>query len=66
MTIKVIYAHDGLGLVNACDLEHLIKTRKILAFERASGWVTLGRDPIRQKDTTPIEPERRMVLQHSL
>ncbi len=66
MIIKVIYANDGLGLVNACDLEHLIKTRKILAFERSGGWATIGTDPIRQKETKPAGPERRMVFQHSL
>ncbi len=66
MVIKVIYADDGMGMVNACDLEHLIKTRKILAFERASGWATLGRDPIRQRDTRSAEPERRTVVQHAL
>jgi hypothetical protein len=65
MIIKVIYTDDGLGLVNARDLEHLIKTRKILAFERSSGWVTIGSDPIRQKDTRPVPTERRAVLQHT-
>ncbi len=64
MIIKVIYANDGLGLVNAGDLEHLIRTRKILAFERANGWVTLGRDPVRQHDTRQAKPERRTVVQH--
>ncbi len=63
MIIKVIYANDGLGLVNAGDLEHLIRTRKILAFERANGWVTLGRDPVRQHDKQ-FRPERRTVVQH--
>ncbi len=66
MIIKVIYANDGLGLVNACDLEHLIKTRKILAFERSGGWATIGSDPIREKNITPAGSERRTVLQHSL
>lgn len=66
MIIKVIYADDGLGLVDARDLEHLIKTRKILAFERSNGWATIGSDPIRQKDARPVEAERRTVVQHSL
>lgn len=65
MIVKVIYADDGLGLVDARDLEHLIKTRKILAFERSSGWATIGSDPIRQKDTRPVETERRNVVQHA-
>ena len=66
MIIKVMYADDGLGLVHARDLEHLIKTRKILAFERSSGWVTIGRDPIRQNDTKSVGAERRAAVQYSL
>jgi hypothetical protein len=65
MIIKVIYADDGLGLVNASDLEYLIKAHKILAFERSNGWATIGRDPIRQRDSKPVGQERRAVFQHS-
>lgn len=64
MIIKVIYVNDGLRLVNAAFLDDFIKTRRIIAFERASGWVTIGRDPIRQKKRPFAGPDRRSVEQY--
>ncbi len=65
MIIKVIYANDGLGLVDARDLEYLIQQHKILAFERSDGLVTIGRDPTRHQKVSMAVPERRTVIQHS-
>jgi hypothetical protein len=64
MEIRVIYAQDGDGLINACDLEYMITSRKIIAFERQGEWVVVDKGPIREKPLKPISFDRREVVQH--
>lgn len=59
MLIKVIYTNDGLGLVEDSDLDLFIRNRKIMAFERSEGMVTVGRDPIRKHQEDFPGPDRR-------
>lgn len=59
MLIKVIYTNNGLGLVEDSDLDLFIRHRKIIAFERSEGMVTIGRDPIRQENQEYSGPDRR-------
>ena len=65
MKIRVIYAQDGEGLINGCDLEYMIKSRKIIAFERQGEWVVVDKGPIRNNPLKPISLDRRQVVQHS-
>jgi hypothetical protein len=61
MLIRVKY-HDGkFDLVREFRLDHLIVTKAIHSFERSSGWVVLGVDPIRRPGTRSAGrvPERR-------
>jgi hypothetical protein len=64
MEIRVIYSLDADGLINACDLEYMIKSRKIIAFERQGKWVMVDKGPIREKPQEPIPMDRRQVAQH--
>ncbi len=47
MKIPVIFCSSTRGVVNAEELEGLIKERKIVSFYRSSGWVRIAFDPIR-------------------
>jgi hypothetical protein len=47
MNIPVIYINGKTGLVNAAELDELIRGKKIVSFRRTSGWVRLAFDPIR-------------------
>jgi hypothetical protein len=49
--IQVRYADASLGLVTRSQLDELIATGHIAAFERSSGWVDIGRGPIRRKSS---------------
>lgn len=59
MEIKVIYHDNSAGAVKDYFLDELLRSGKIVAFRRASGWVNVGRDPIRQGTEAYEGPERR-------
>jgi len=59
MTIRVIYADNRSDTVKDHQLESLIIKGKIAAFHRASGWATIGRDPLRGSECNYAGPERR-------
>lgn len=59
MTIRVIYAGNWSGTVKDYQLEGLIIKGEIVAFHRASGWATIGRDPLRGSGGNYAGPERR-------
>lgn len=46
--IKVIFADESAGYVKSSKLDALITSGKIKAFLRSNGWVSIGRDPIRE------------------
>ncbi len=48
MLIKVIYSDNTADMVKNYLLEGLITSGRIVAFRRSDGWVTIGRDPVRQ------------------
>jgi hypothetical protein len=56
MIINVIYNDKSHGKVDDSNLDALISSDQIIAFRRSSGWVVIGRDPVRCKRT-----ERRRV-----
>jgi len=59
MMIRVLYKDNTSGMVRDNLLEALINSGKIVAFHRSSGWVAVGRDPIRKSSNPYNGPERR-------
>ncbi|WP_197463694.1 GSU3473 family protein [Desulfuromonas sp. DDH964] len=47
MVIRIRYPDGRFDMVKATRLNTLIETEEIEGFKRASGWVVLGRDPVR-------------------
>lgn len=47
MLIRVRYNDGRIDLVPSKNLDELIVMSEIEQFERATGWVTVGKDPIR-------------------
>jgi hypothetical protein len=54
MLITVQYKNGRTGRVEAYQLSHLICSQKIKKFLRSEGWVTIGRDPIRENICNPV------------
>jgi len=50
MNIQVCYPDNRIEYVNESILNRLIETKKIIKFRRSSGWVTVGVDPVRDRD----------------
>jgi hypothetical protein len=48
MGISVIFTNGDERKVPAYMLDYLIREKRIVAFLRSSGWVQIGRDPIRK------------------
>jgi hypothetical protein len=65
MLIRVKYPDGKFDMVREFRLDYLIETNTIHSFERSSGWVVLGIDPIRQpgKRSQHRAPERRTTPQ---
>ena len=67
MLIRVRYRDGRIDLVPSRKLDELIVMSDIEEFERATGWVTLGRDPIRSSLRGDyLGPERRTPLMYNL
>lgn len=67
MLIRVRYRDGRIDLVPSRKLDELIVMSEIEQFERATGWVTLGRDPIRSSLRGDyLGPERRTQLSYEL
>jgi hypothetical protein len=47
MLIRVRYRDGRIDLVPSRKLDELIVMSEIEEFERATGWVTVGKDPVR-------------------
>jgi hypothetical protein len=47
MVIRVIYQNQRYDFVKASRLDEFIETGAIASFQRSSGWVRVGIDPIR-------------------
>jgi hypothetical protein len=59
MKIRVLYHDNGAGLVHDYLLEEMLRNGTVVAFRRASGWVTVGRDLVRRCQSEYTGPERR-------
>ena len=59
MLIKVMYENGTIGEIESYHLDDLIHSNKIKKFQRSSGWVTLGVDPIREAREDYLEVPKR-------
>ncbi len=61
MMVRVIYHDNRYDMVKSTRLDDLISTNKVAKFQRTSGWVTVGVDPVRtlRTNTQYTGPERR-------
>lgn len=50
MLIRVNYPSGRCDPVKASHLDYLIQTEQISRFKRNSGWVVIGRDPVRDQN----------------
>ena len=50
MLLQVIYSDNHYDYVKDMMLDDLIGSHKIEKFHRRTGWVTIGVDPIRERD----------------
>jgi hypothetical protein len=63
MIIAVKYADGTTDRVQTMLLDRLIRSGAITRFRRTSGWVVIGKDPIRQQgQKTDVARERRFDL----
>jgi hypothetical protein len=65
MMIRVLYKDNTSGMVRDYALDELISSGKIVAFYRTSGWVAVGRDPVRRGSKPYTGIERRKHLARS-
>lgn len=67
MLIRVRYKDGRIDLVPSRKLDELIVMSEIEQFERSTGWVTLGEDPIRSSLRGNYHgPERRSTVLYEL
>ncbi len=61
MAIMVQFENKTFGYIRNDDLEELIDSGGIISFRRSSGWVEIGKDPVRTKKASDdfTGPERR-------
>lgn len=66
MLIRVMYRDRTYDMVKDYFLEGLIAENQIERFRRSSGWVEIGRDPVRQnrEKEAYFGPERREPVLH--
>jgi hypothetical protein len=58
--IRIVYKDNVHDYVNDVLLSSLLDEGKIVKFQRRTGWVTVGKDPVRTgKQTAFREAERR-------
>ncbi len=61
MLIRVMYNNGTFDMVKPGLLDSLLSNQKISSFKRSTGWVVVGRDPIRSSSRAGRYhgPERR-------
>ncbi len=63
MAIQVLKKGFKEDVADDLLLGSLIDSKKIIAFRRASGWVIVGKDPVREKHMLYTGRERRRVIE---
>ncbi len=61
MMVRIVYHNNRYDMVKSTRLDELITANMVAKFQRASGWVTIGVDPIRasRRGAPYTGPERR-------
>ena len=61
MMIRVMYNNGSFDMVKPALLDNLLGSQKVTSFKRSTGWVVVGRDPIRaaSRSARYHGPERR-------
>ena len=60
MMVRIIYHDNRYDMVKSTRLDDLISSNAVAKFERSSGWVTIGVDPIRTpKNRQPYTGQER-------
>jgi len=60
MVIRIVYKDNVYDYVNDVLLDRFLDAGKIVKFQRRTGWVTVGIDPVRTGRLTAYRgPERR-------
>jgi len=62
MQIRVRFADNQIREVPSRDLDRLIRSGQIVAFERSSGWIEVGSAPIRKGAAAVAEPEEKVKM----
>jgi hypothetical protein len=61
MMIRVMYSDGRFDLIKPSALDHLLAQNCLASFQRSSGWVVVGRDPLRGAGGNAYRgPERRL------
>lgn len=62
MVIRIVYKDNVHDYVNDVLLDRFLDAGKIVKFQRRTGWVTVGVDPVRKRmQTAYMGAERRRV-----
>ena len=61
MMIRVMYSDGRFDMVKPSLLEKLLKEEAVTSFKRSSGWVVVGRDPIRGSGDADYRGTERRV-----
>jgi hypothetical protein len=61
MLIRVVYNDSKYDFIKPARLNEMLKAGTISMFQRSSGWVRVGIDPLRANNSTPRDKtdERR-------
>jgi len=60
MMVRIIYHDNRYDMVKSTRLDDLISSNAVAKFERSSGWVTIGVDPVRTpKSRQPYTGQER-------
>lgn len=63
MMIRIRYPDGKYDMVKVSRLDYLIAKKRISEFRRTTGWVIIGRDPIRKNKRESYRgPERRQSM----
>ena len=68
MNIPVVLKNGTERLVSKPEFELLMNQDRIMFFERANGWVVIGRDKLREDrdpSTNATQQERRALIKES-
>ena len=60
MVIRIVYKDNVYDYVNDVLLDRFLDAGNIVKFQRRTGWVTVGKDPVRTgRQTAFRRPDRR-------